>query len=79
MLQSIVVDIQDYPEIVAQGKTFKERKQLLWCCYAVYPKIGEIDKLSLEEMIDYIKETDEFYSIDKPYIDKCVELIAEFQ
>ena len=79
MLESIIVDIQEFPNIVAEGKTFKERKELLWRCYAVWPKIEEIDKLSLEEMIDYIKETDEFYSIDKPYIDKCVELIAEFQ
>ena len=77
MLNEIHVGFSDFPSIVAQGKTYRERKELFWRCYAVNPKKEEIDKLSLQDMIDYIKETDEFYNEDKLYIDMCVKLIEE--
>lgn len=79
MLKEIHVGIEDYEEIVKEGKTYLERKELFWRCYAVNPKKEEIEKMSLSDMVDYIKDTDQFYEDDKKYIDKCIKLIEEME
>ena len=77
MLEEIEVSFSEFPKEVSKGKTYKERKEIFWRCYAVNPKKEEIDNLSLQDMIDYIKETDTYYKQDKKYIDKCIKLINE--
>lgn len=79
MLNEIHVGIEDYEGIVKEGKTYLERKELFWRCYAVNPKKEEIERMSLSDMVDYIKDTDQFYEYDKKYIDKCIKLIEEME
>lgn len=77
MLEEIHVDFSDFSKIVIEGETYQERKELFWRCYAVNPKKEEVEKLSLKDMVNYIKETDTFYRDDKKYVDACVALIKE--
>lgn len=79
MLEEIHAEFKDFSEIVKEGKTYEERKELFWRCYAVNPKKEEIEKMSLSDMVDYIKDTDQFYEDDKKYIDKCIKLIEEME
>ena len=79
MLDEIYVSVSEFPKEIAKGKTYTERKEILWRCYASNPKKEDIDNLSLQDMIDYIKDTDEFYEDDKKYIDECVRLIEEVE
>ena len=53
-LDEIYVDIEQFPRVVMRGKSYNERKELLWRCYASNPKKSEVEKMSLEDMIDYI-------------------------
>lgn len=78
-LEEIYVDIEQFPRVVMRGKSYNERKELLWRCYASNPKKSEVEKMSLEDMIDYIKDTDEFWFKDYIYINSCVELINELK
>lgn len=78
-LEEIYVNMEQFPVVVMRGKSYNERKELLWRCYASNPKKSEVEKMSLEDMIDYIKDTDEFWSEDYIYINACVELINEFK
>lgn len=78
-LEEIYVDIEKFPRVVMRGKSYNERKELLWRCYASNPKKSEVEKMSLEDMIDYIKDTDEFWYEDYIYINSCVELINELK
>lgn len=77
MLEEIYVAYEDYPEIIKEGKTQKERKELLWRCYACNPKKEEVENMSLEDMIEYMKETDPLFDYYKNIIDNCVKLIKE--
>ena len=78
-LEEIYVDIEKFPIVVMRGKSYNERKELLWRCYASNPKKSEVEKMSLEDMIDYIKDTDDFWYEDYIYINSCVELINELK
>ena len=78
-LEEIYVNIEKFPRVVMRGKSYNERKELLWRCYASNPKKSEVEKMSLEDMIDYIKDTDELWSEDYIYINSCVELINELK
>ena len=78
-LEEIYVDIKQFPIVVMRGKSYNERKELLWRCYASNPKKSEVEKMSVEDMINYIKNTDEFWSEDYIYINSCVELINELK
>ena len=78
-LEEIYIDIEKFPRVVMRGKSYNERKGLLWRCYASNPKKSEVEKMSLEDMIDYIKDTDDFWYEDYIYINLCVELINELK
>ena len=77
MLDEIYVDFKDFSKEVIKGKTYKERKTIFWRCYAANPKEEDISKLSLNDMVNYIQDTDEYYEQDKKYVDACVALIKE--
>lgn len=79
MLEEILVGYPEYKDVVKQGKTSKERKELLWRCYACNPKKEEVETMSVEDMVEYIKETDPLYDYYKKYIDECVKLIKEVE
>lgn len=78
-LEEIYIDIEKFPRVVMRGKSYNERKELLWRCYASNPKKSEVEKMSVEDMINYIKDTDDFWYEDYIYINSCVELINEFK
>ena len=79
MLEEIQVDFKDFSKEVIKGETYQERKEIFWRCYASNPKKEEVEKMSLTDMVNYIKETDEYYNLDKRYVDACVALIKEKQ
>lgn len=79
MLDEILVDFKDFSKEVIKGKTYLERKKIFWQCYAVNPTMQEVNNMPLDEMIKYVKETDEFYEQDKKYIDACLALIKEME
>ena len=79
MLEEIFATVEQFPLIVMRGKSYKERKELLWRCYASNPKKDEVESMTLDEMKSYIAETDEFWSEDYIYIEACIMLINEFK
>jgi len=79
MLEEIFATVEQFPLIVMRGKSYKERKELLWRCYASNPKKEEVERMTLDEMKSYIAETDEFWSEDYIYIEACIMLINEFK
>ena len=79
LLEEIYCDFSEFSNEVIKGKTYRERKEIFWRCYASNPKKSEVDTLSLDDMVDYIAMTDEFYEEDKKYIDACVALIKEVE
>jgi len=79
MLEEIHCDFKDFSKEVIKGKTYEERKEIFWRCYASNPKKEDLTNLSLTDMINYIKETDEFYNEDKKYVDACIALIRELK
>lgn len=77
MLEEIHCDFSDFSKQVIKGETFTERKTIFWRCYAANPKKEDIKNMTVQDMVNYIKETDEFYEDDKKYVDACVALIYE--
>lgn len=78
-LEEIFVNVEQFPIVVMRGKSYDERKELLWRCYASNPKKSEVKKMSVQDIRDYIQETDEFFNEDYIYIDACIMLINEFK
>lgn len=76
---NIMVEIQSWEQYVRLGKTKKERLQILIMCYVVNPTLEILNNWTLENLLDYIEETDdkEFYEKDMKEINKCVDLINE--
>lgn len=79
MLEEIHVDFSDFSKEVIKGETYQERKEIFWRCYAANPKKEEVERMSLTDMVNYIKETDEYYNFDNKYVDACIALIKEKQ
>lgn len=76
---NIYSPIRKFKNYVALGKTSKERLQILIMCYVNNPTIEELNNWTLENLLDYIKETDdeEYYGQDMIEIRKCIKLIKE--
>ena len=75
----IYTDFSNFKNIVKLGKTYRERLQLLIMCYYYEPKLEELKNLTLEQVLDYIKETDEQYRQDEKYVIECINLIKELE
>ena len=78
-LEEIYCSFSDFSSEVIKGKTYRERKEIFWRCYANNPKSTDIDILSLDDMVNYIAMTDDYYEEDKKYIDACIALIKEVE
>lgn len=76
---NIFVGTEEYKDYVKLGRNSKERLQILIMCYVNNPKIEELNNWSLDDLLEYIKETDdeEFYEQDMVEIRKCIDLINE--
>lgn len=76
---NIFVGTEEYKDYVKLGRNSKERLQILIMCYVNNPKIEELNSWSLNDLLEYIKETDdeEFYEQDMVEIRKCIDLINE--
>lgn len=75
---NLFVDIKEYKKYVELGRNNKEKLQILIMCYVDNPTIDELNNWSLNDLLDYIKETDEeFYEQDMIEIKKCIELIEK--
>ena len=75
----IYTSIKEYKNYVKLGRNKKERLQILIMCYVDKPTIDELNDWSLNDLLYYIKETDDidFYEEDMIEINKCVDLINE--
>ena len=76
---NLYVGIENYKDCVKLGRNAKERLQILIMCYVNNPTIDELLNWTLNDLLEYIKETDdeEFYEQDMIEINKCIELIKE--
>ena len=72
-----MVGVQSWELYVKFGTTNKERLQILIMCYVVNPKLEELNNWTINDLLNYIKETDEYYEKDKEIIERCVNLINE--
>ena len=76
---NIYVGFDEYVDFVKLGRTKKERLQILIMCYVNNPTIEELKNWSLDDLLNYIKDTDdiEFYEQDMVVIRQCIKLINE--
>lgn len=76
---NIFVGVEEYKDYVKFGRNSKERLQILIMCYVINPKIDELNNWTLDDLLAYIKNTDdeEFYEQDMVEIRKCIDLINE--
>lgn len=76
---NIYVGVEEYKDIVKLGRNRKEKLQLLIMCYVNNPTIEELNNWTLEQFLEYVKETDdeEFFEQDMVEIRKCIDLINE--
>ena len=74
---NIYVGVEEYKDIVKLGRNGKEKLQLLIMCYVNNPTIEELNNWTLEQFLEYVKETDdeEFFEQDMVEIRKCIEMI----
>lgn len=76
---SIYASINEFPEIISKGKDNEERKNLFYRCYVANPKSEEMNRWTIEDLIEYIYETDEYWTEDLDIIVKCAELCGASQ
>lgn len=76
---NIYVGVEEYKDIVKLGRNEKEKLQLLIMCYVNNPTIEELNNWTLNDLLEYIKETDdeEFYEQDMVEIRKCIKIIEK--
>ena len=76
---NIYVGVEEYKDIVKLGRNGKEKLQLLIMCYVNNPTIEELNNWTLEQFLEYVKETDdeEFFEQDMVEIRKCIKIIEE--
>lgn len=67
-------DFSDFPRII-RSIDKNSRLKAFMMLYMSNPKISELNSWNLDNLIDYIKETDSYYDKDKKYIDMCISLI----
>ena len=67
-------DFSDFPRII-RSIDKNSRLKAFMMLYMSNPKISELNSWNLDNLIDYIKETDTYYDRDKKYIDMCISLI----
>lgn len=70
----VYADFSDFPRII-RSIDKNSRLKAFMMLYMSNPKISELNSWNLDNLIDYIKETDSYYDRDKKYIDMCVSLI----
>ncbi len=73
----IYADMSEFPEIVWLGETYKERLQILVMLYYHEPKLKELKETDIEQLFNYIKETDEYWEKDRKIFEKCMYIITE--
>lgn len=76
---NIYVGVEEYKDIVKLGRNGKEKLQLLIMCYVNNPTIEELNNWTLEQFLEYVKETgdEEFFEQDMVEIRKCIKIIEE--
>ena len=74
----IYASVKDWEKIVYLGYSYKDRLNILKMLYLNNCRLEDLQNMSLSELLDYIKETDDEYEKDKKYIDKCVALICMY-
>lgn len=70
----VYADFSDFPRII-RSIDKNSRLKAFMMLYMSNPKISELNSWNLDNLIDYIKETDTYYDRDKKYIDMCISLI----
>lgn len=76
---AIYCGVEELPKYVTLGRTKAERKQILMMCYVANVTIIELINWTIEHLIDYIKDTDEYYDENAKYYYECFRLISELE
>lgn len=71
----LYASIKDYTKYIKYGETYKERLQIFIMLYVYSPTLEELENWTLNKLLDYIKETNNYYNLYEKHIDKCVKLI----
>ena len=59
------------------GYSDKDRLTILKMLYLNNCSLDDLENMSLSDLIDYIKETDDFYDDYKIYYDDCIKAIND--
>ena len=71
----IETGFEDFHKYVDLGNTKKECLQIFMMCYMSNPTLEELEEWTLQDILNYIEETDEYYKEDLEHIIKCVKII----
>ena len=71
----IYADFSEFSKYVEIGITPKEKLQIFIMLYVATPTLNELENWTLRHLLDYIKETDEYWEEDLIYINDCKNLI----
>lgn len=70
----IYVGVTDMPSRLRQHEGNEKRKELLYRMYCSNPNREEMRRITLEELINYIRETDEYWEDEKYIFKECARL-----
>lgn len=75
----IYASVQEWAEIVYLGYSYQDRLNILKMLYIYNCSLDDLKNMTLDDLLDYIKETDDLYEQDKVFIDECVKLIKMYE
>lgn len=70
----IYIGVADMPSRLRQHEGNEKRKELLYRMYCSNPNREEMKRITLEELIDYIRETNEYWEDEKYIFKECARL-----
>lgn len=73
----IYASIEDFPKIVRLGYSDKDRLAIFKMLYLNNCTLEDLEEMSLNDLMDYIKETDDYFDDDKKYFDDCIKAIND--
>lgn len=71
--------IKDFKSYIAFGGTRKERLQIFMMLYMAHPTLKELKEWTLDNLLDYINDTDDKLAQDWDYIEDCKNTVLEVE
>lgn len=70
----IYIDMADMPSKLREYEGNELRKNIFYRMYCVNPRRDEMEKMTLQELVDYIYETDQYWEQDRYIVRECARL-----